>query len=225
MKKVLMMLLALVLVACVSIGGTLAFLTSADTVTNTFTIGKVSIKLDEAEVDSNGDAKDPVNRVKANAYRLEIGGSYDKDPTVTVEADSEDCYVRVFVTINNKKNLDAIFASHEGVEDLTTIFGDYDSDIWVYHGREVEGDSNVYELRYYKVVEEPQKLEPVFVKLNIPDWFTQADLEALMKNDPDHDEVPLEIQIRAEAIQSEGFKTEEAAFAALDEKYHPSPNA
>lgn len=223
MKKVLMMLLALVLVACVSIGGTLAFLTSADTVTNTFTIGKVAITLDEAKVDANGEAIDPAERVQSNSYRLKAGKSYDKDPTVTVTAGSEDCYVRVFVTINNKEKLDKIFADYEGDKDLTAIFGGYNGDIWKYHDVTREGDNIVYELRYHEKVTDPQKLDPVFKKLNIPDWFTGEDLQNLMKDDPDKGDFPLTITITAEAIQSEGFYKADDAFVALDDKYHPVP--
>ena len=47
-RKILVSLAALALVAAISIGGTLAYLTSQDQVTNTFTVGNIKITLDEA---------------------------------------------------------------------------------------------------------------------------------------------------------------------------------
>ncbi|MEG1858334.1 MAG: TasA family protein, partial [Pseudoflavonifractor sp.] len=47
MKKVALLVSAAVLVIAVSVGGTLAYLTSTDTKTNTVTIGNVEIKVDE----------------------------------------------------------------------------------------------------------------------------------------------------------------------------------
>lgn len=112
MKKTLMIMLALVLVIAMSVTGTLAYLTSTtDVVTNTFTVGKVVIKLDEAKVNEYGvvDAT-ATNRVTENTYKLIPGHSYTKDPTVHVEAGSEASYLFVKVT-NGIKD----------IEDDTTI--------------------------------------------------------------------------------------------------------
>ena len=49
-RKVLMIALCAVLLVSISVMGTMAYLTSQDTVTNTFTVGKVAINLDEADV-------------------------------------------------------------------------------------------------------------------------------------------------------------------------------
>ena len=97
-SKALLLMLCAVLLVAASVLGTMAYLTSTDTVTNTFTVGKVAITLDEALVDTNGHATTG-NRVKANAYHLLPGHEYDKDPTVHVEADSENCYL--FVKVEN----------------------------------------------------------------------------------------------------------------------------
>lgn len=99
MKKTLMVVLALVLVIAMSVAGTMAYLTDNDSVTNTFTVGKVDISLDEAKVETNGAPVPNENRVKANTYHLIPGHSYTKDPTVHVDADSENCYV--FVKVEN----------------------------------------------------------------------------------------------------------------------------
>ena len=103
MKKVISMILALVLVATMSVAGTVAYLTSKDEVKNTFTVGKLAITLDETDVDVNG-VKDGDTRVKANDYKLMPGHKYVKDPIVHVKADSEACYVFLKVDYNLLNN-------------------------------------------------------------------------------------------------------------------------
>lgn len=101
-SKALLLMLCAVLLVAASVLGTMAYLTSTDTVTNTFTVGKVAITLDEAKVGDDGKALtgNGAARVKANAYHLLPGHEYDKDPIIHVDADSEDCYV--FVTVSNE---------------------------------------------------------------------------------------------------------------------------
>lgn len=98
MKKTLMIMLALVLVIAMSVTGTLAYLTSNDSVTNTFTVGKVEITLDEAKVTEYG-VKDGDTRVDANTYKLIPGHNYLKDPVVHFQPDSEASYL--FIKVEN----------------------------------------------------------------------------------------------------------------------------
>lgn len=98
-SKALLMTLCAVLLVAASVLGTMAYLTSTDKVTNTFTIGKIDITLDEAQVDADGKAQTNVPRVKENSYKLMPGHAYDKDPTVHVKKDSEDAYI--FVKVEN----------------------------------------------------------------------------------------------------------------------------
>ena len=103
LRRILLLLACAVLLVSLSVGATLAYLTSTKTVTNTFTVGKVEIKLDEAPVDpETGKAKEDVARTETgNAKVLMVPGRLiDKDPTVTVLKGSEDCYVRVKVTVD-----------------------------------------------------------------------------------------------------------------------------
>lgn len=113
-SKALLLTLCAVLLVAASVLGTMAYLTSTDTVTNTFTVGKVKIKLDETDVtDPNGP------RVKANSYKLMPGTTYTKDPTVTVLKGSEESYVRMKVTFNNASKLMAMLPSADNFEDFT----------------------------------------------------------------------------------------------------------
>ncbi len=110
-KKTIALLLVLMLVFGVTCGGTIAYLTSTASVTNTFTVGKVAITLDEALVDEYGakiagkeDVRVPNDEetykdVKGNAYKLIPGHNYTKDPVIHVQPDSEACYV--FVKVEN----------------------------------------------------------------------------------------------------------------------------
>lgn len=99
MKKKLMTVLALVLVIAMSVAGTYAYLTSHDSVTNTFTVGNVSITMDEAKVDVDGKIMPNENRVHENSYKLMPGHTYVKDPTVVVTGGSENCWL--FVKVEN----------------------------------------------------------------------------------------------------------------------------
>ena len=67
-KALLLMLSAVTLVAA-SVFGTIAYLTDNESVTNTFTVGKVGLNLDEAEVNTDG-TKATENRVTENDYHL-----------------------------------------------------------------------------------------------------------------------------------------------------------
>lgn len=84
--KALVALLALVLVIGCSLGGTLAWLTDkTDVVTNTFTVGDIKIKLEETTKD----------------YKILPGVNIPKDPKVTVEENSEACWLFVQVKEDN----------------------------------------------------------------------------------------------------------------------------
>ncbi|MDY5797799.1 MAG: SipW-dependent-type signal peptide-containing protein, partial [Eubacteriales bacterium] len=123
-KKLLIMSVAMVLVCAFAVGMTIAYLTSTDEVVNTFTVGNVQIKLDEAEVDQYGVPQgSPAPRVKANSYKLIPGHIYTKDPTVTVLRGSESSYIKMTVTFSKSRELDAIFAPTGA--DLTSIFDGY----------------------------------------------------------------------------------------------------
>lgn len=94
-KAPLLAFLAVLLVVA-TVFVTMAFLTAEDTVVNTFTVGKVSISLDEEDAD---DSTPTAARDQANKYHLIPGTTYKKDPVIHVAADSEDCWL--FVKVEN----------------------------------------------------------------------------------------------------------------------------
>ena len=95
--KLLTTLAAVTLIGAIGVGSTFAYLSSkTGTVVNTFTVGNVVITLDEKDTDNS---TPNAERDQANAYTDMIpGSSYEKDPTVHVAANSENCYVFVKVT-------------------------------------------------------------------------------------------------------------------------------
>lgn len=99
-KKLALIIVAVILVAAIAVGGTMAWLTSTPAaVTNTFTVGKVSITLTETP-----NAKSSPDAEANDIWQAQLipGTTYGKDPTVSVSADSEDCWLFVkFEEINN----------------------------------------------------------------------------------------------------------------------------
>ena len=88
-KKTLALVLALTLLVTGVVGGTLAWLTDQTAeVKNTFTVGDINIGLTETTAD----------------YKMVPGNTIAKDPTVTVKANSEACWL--FVKVTESANLD-----------------------------------------------------------------------------------------------------------------------
>ncbi len=211
MKKFrpLVVLLSAVLLVAATILGTVAYLTDSTEVVNTFTVGNVDIKLDEAVVDANG-VSTGKRAEKGNEYHLIPGQSYVKDPTVTVIAGSESSYVRMLVTINCYDELTAIF----GDPFLPQRFVEgWDSTVWETTGvihEDEEANTATYEFRYFTTVK-PAKdadlvLDALFDKIVVPTSMTGAQL-ASIKN--------LKITVEAHAIQATGFDTAAAAWNAF----------
>ena len=89
-KKLTVSLAVLALVACMTAGATLAWLTAkTSSVTNTFTYGDINIDLDETTGES---------------YKMVPGNKITKDPKVTVKANSEACWL--FVKVEKSDNFD-----------------------------------------------------------------------------------------------------------------------
>lgn len=168
MKKTLTVLLALVLVIAMSVAGTMAYLTSTDTVTNTFTVGNVKITMDEKDTDHDNNTADNVAqpdgsvRDKANSYKLIPGHPYTKDPTIHVDANSEECWLFVQVTneiaaIEDQTNTVASQMTAKGwslVTGETNVYAYRDkvsagSSVVVFDGFTIAGDVNNTTLATY----------------------------------------------------------------------------
>lgn len=192
MKKTLTVLLALVLVIAMSVAGTMAYLTSTTgPVTNTFTVGKVEITLDESKVDMYGVVDpDADGRVTENSYRLIPGKNYKKDPVVHFQPDSEASWL--FVKVEN------------GIEtyeaDTKTIASQITANGWT-KLTGVTGVDNVY---YQQV---PANFTDAAVDYKVFQEFTIAD-------NADASGTPT-VTVTAYAIQAEGFTTPADAWAKV----------
>lgn len=120
-SKALLLTLCAVLLVAASVLGTMAYLTSSAEVENTFTVGKVEIKLDEAKVTADGIPVEGAARVTANSYKLMPGNTYTKDPTVTVLNGSDAAYVRMKVTFNNATEIIALCTDPEFADEVTGV--------------------------------------------------------------------------------------------------------
>ena len=152
---------------------TVAWLTDTEEVTNTFTVGKVDIKVDEADVDLYGEPVAGAARVADNEYKLNPGYTYVKDPTMTVVAGSEESYVRMIVTFTEASKLKEIF----GNPFLPQNFVDgWDNTKWVTTGVITEENNTLsYEFRYCTTVDArdgEKVLEPLFTSFTLPTTLT-----------------------------------------------------
>lgn len=210
-KKLLIMSVAMVLVCAFAVGMTIAYLTSTDSVVNTFTVGNVQIQLDEAGVDEYGVPQgSPAPRVSRNTYKLIPGHTYTKDPTVTVLSGSESSYIKMTVTFSKSRELDAIFAPTGA--DLTSIFKGYDSTNWICKGNTEDASANTrtYEFWYKEAVAAPTAdvaLDALFDSITVPGNINNDQLKTI---------AGMTITVNAYAIQADGFEgNAEAAWAAF----------
>ena len=106
-KKATIAVTALLLVLCFAIGGTLAWL-KAETkpVVNTFTYGDINIDLSETTGDE---------------YKMIPGNYITKDPKVTVDANSEACWL--FVKVEKSDNYADYLANYTIADGWTALDG------------------------------------------------------------------------------------------------------
>ncbi|HPY37328.1 MAG TPA: SipW-dependent-type signal peptide-containing protein [Clostridia bacterium] len=183
-KKVLLIALAAILLVGASIGGTLAWLTATASVTNTFTVGNITMSLNETTSD----------------YKIVPGRPISKNPKVTVAEGSEKCFV--FVKIENDLKLT--------IDNAETVVGapDISSAYW----QPIEANSNIYV--YCGGGNDPKEVDAalgdqaleVFTKVNINGALVTKDNIENLKDKT--------IKITAYAHQSENTTYETAKTAA-----------
>ena len=197
--KALLLVLCAIMLVTASIMGTVAYLTSTtETVSNTFSVGQVNITLSETKVDVygaklTGDAAGTTSQ--GQPYKMLPGHEYVKDPTITVTAGSEPCWL--FVKVENG------ISAYEAT--TSTIASQLTSNGWT----AVSGQTNVY---YHAVVDarETAQTVKVFEKFVIADnaeavtgWSTVTSENT-------------KVSVTAYAIQSDGFAEAATAWAALN---------
>lgn len=197
--KALVLTSAVTLALSGAVGGTIAWLISKDTVTNTFTYGDIDITLDETDVVTDDEGN------KTNEYEMVPGNAITKDPTVTVEAGSEDCWL--FVQLEESANFDD-FMTYEIADGWTALEG--------------------YENVYYMTVDSPEA-DTVYTVIKDNTVNVKGDVTKEMLNALDSGETALypTLTVTAYGVQRdadiEALDTAEEAWALTQET--PADNA
>ena len=113
-KTILVAAIAVMLVAALVVGGTLAYFTDkSDAKVNTFTVGNVGIDLTETAWHDNDD------------HTLVPGKFYDKNPTITVDEKSQDAYVFLKLDLNKYVSLINLMGVDAYKNNIGGLEGDY----------------------------------------------------------------------------------------------------
>lgn len=188
MHKLLAMVSCALLLVAISVGATVAYLTSTtEVVKNTFTVGNVNITLDEAKVDLYGVAVTEAARVTQNSYKLIPGHNYTKDPIVHVTAGSEKCWLFV-------KVVDEI----AGIEAENTVAAQMTANNWA----PVAGAEGVFAYGAIVDASDAKVDVPVFGSFTIKGDANVAAYDGKT------------ITVQAYAVQADGFADAAAAWKA-----------
>ena len=225
MKKIFAIALCVAMLAIVLVSGTMAYFTDTHAQTNTFTMGKVDITLEE-----------PTYTPDANSGKLKVfpGQSYAKDPTITVEEDSEDCYLIATVTIDQLNQLKALYADDTtgvkqpwglslagngglvsgGIADYEAV-GAVENDlsgtllggeVFLTYQEDATANTITYTF-YFKNPQEAGDVQVLFTQVNIPSIIENGDITG-----------DLNITVNAYAIQAVGFSNVYEAYAAFPQE-------
>ena len=215
-KSILMAAIAVMLVAVLVVGGTLAYFTDTKSADNTFTVGDVKIKLDESNVnDPDGD------RVTSNEYTGMLPGiQYKKDPVVT-NTGKNGAYVRAVVTIENGMNWMGLYNENVWTAPQAEAFmklicnkmGDgWSLEDYDYVTNAERGSTDfVAVLKYDGVLAAGKATTAMFENIMLPANATTNDITTrVAQNGVFH------IDVVAQAIQADGFTSWNDAFKAFD---------
>ena len=198
--KALVLSLCAVLLVVTTVFVTMAYLTSQDSVTNTFTVGEISLTLDEKDTDNSKTDTTTEGRDKANEYHLLPSNTYEKDPTVHVAKNSEDCYVYVKV-VNGIAEAEATTGTYDGKE-YKSIADQIAALGWT----QLVVDDAPVEGVYYKEVgqKDVNRDLVVFKEFRIKDEISNTELKkyATEANTTEPTKI---IEVTAYAVQQAGF--------------------
>ena len=196
-SKALLLILCAMLLLVASALGTVAYLTVQDTVTNTFSVGKVDATLIEGSAGKRSmRARSTGAPVDENDHILMPGHTYTKDHTIHVDAVSEDSYIFVKVE-NGIASYEAASSAEEGgyriIADQITANG------WT----ALESAADVYYREY--------------VKSSTGSDFAVFDTFKIADNANDAESwgsCDAQVVVTAYAVQKDGFDTASAAWMA-----------
>lgn len=187
-RRILLLVGLMSLVAVISIGGTIAWLTdSTETITNTFTSSNIDITLEESE---NLDLK------------MVPGNDITKDPKVTVATGSEDCWL--FVKLEKSTNYG------DFLKDYVIADG------WIQLTKVVDGVETNVDGVYYRTVTTEQMGTQIPVlkdnKVTVLESVTKTQMDNLKNGTVDKPT----LKITAYACQKDNVSTAADAWAKLN---------
>lgn len=213
-KSILMAAIAVMLVAVLVVGGTLAYFTDTKSATNTFTVGDVKIKLDESNVN------DPDARTaNGNTYNVYPGQTVKKDPIVH-NTGKNAAYIRATVNVSDWMNLVAAYYPdfketfpNDGYKAaLNLLVGELGEGWSVVEV--VKGDTFTigqfdakFILKYDGTLAAGADTTAMFQNVIVPAGLDNANASSFSS-----------VKVVAQAIQADGFDSWEAAFNAFDGK-------
>ena len=175
-----------------AVTGTLAWYTANDEITNTFTVGNIEMTLTETKIGTENEMTS-----EDQQYKIVPGVDIKKDPTVTIQANSEDCYVFVQV-LDSLTDVDGI--SIEAYGDKWEL---KDANSHIYQYKFAEGD------KAYVVPKSDKDttLQAVFETIKVDGYLVTPDvLGGIGESD--------RIEVKVYAHQAEGVTKENAIAAA-----------
>lgn len=168
-RRVILAIAGLVLIGGIA-GGTLAYFTDNKTAVNTITMGDVAIDLEEPRYEAENPNREVTN--------ITPNQSIDKDPTITLQGDSENAYIRAKIEIIGDG-----FTLPAGYSD------ELEANINIQNGWVKSG-----EYYYYNEILTQEKSIQLFDKVRIPEtWGGEMANKSIKVN------------VTAEAIQADNF--------------------
>lgn len=192
-KKFLVGITGIALVAALTVGIALAYLTDSEQKVNTFTVGDLDITLSEPEWDDTEDGKE-----------MEPGYETEKDPTV--KAVDGNSYMRVTLEFAATDGAEMSAARVAKIMETLQYGGAAGVNTKAFTKDETRSTVTKYVYNFGGVFEEGAEVT-LFDTVKIPTAWNQTDLAVLGS---------YKLIIRAEAIQASGFANAEEAYKALD---------
>lgn len=213
-KSILMAAIAVMLVAVLVVGGTLAYFTDTKSATNTFTMGNVAITLDETDV--NNPAARTAN---GNTYNVYPGQTVKKDPIVH-NTGKNAAYIRATVNVSNWMNLVSAYYPdfketypNDGYKAALNLLVGELGEGWSVVGVEAGDTFTIgqfdakFILKYDGKLAANESTTAMFQNVIVPAGLDNANASSFSS-----------VKVIAQAIQADGFDTWEAAFNAFDGK-------
>ena len=190
---------ALALIACLIVGGSVAYFSAQDNGDNAFAMGKVDIEVEEDGWEPDDD------------HLIAAGAVFDKAPKAK-NTGNVDCYVRMNVTLSTYKVMGKILEDADS--DFDGLFDGLNTSEWEKAGEpkiDEDKDTITYQYIHKAPLTPGESTKALFERIKFPENMT--DDPAILSDIGEK----FTVTINADAIQSETYGSAEDAFEAYDE--------